>query len=663
MSIDMNQFHAVFFEESQEHLDEMEHLLLELNVVSPDGEMLNSIFRAAHSIKGGSGIFGFDALTSVTHIMESLLDKIRRGSMSITTDMVDLFLVSVDQLKDILRCYRANDELNWSGVHELTKKLELVTAGNDSGAHTSNASEEKTAYGFFSPVESKAEEESFGFFESVDGSGAAQMAPVQNESFGFFDDVAVAQAASPPIASPGEAIHDYFGFFEDVSSTVEQVKPENTLAPPVTAPALKVPLPEKSPVAIATTPIAVPKPKSSDAVSVESSSIRVDVSKVDQLINLVGEIVITQSMMSLLGKSLEGQLAEKFQAVASELERNTREIQEAVMSIRMLPVSFVFNRFPRVVRDLSSKLGKQIDLVIEGGETELDKGLTEKLVDPLTHLVRNSIDHGIEPADVRRERGKNPTGRVVLRAAQQGGNIVISISDDGGGLNRERILEKARENNIAVSENPKDEEVWQLIFAPGFSTAAAVTDVSGRGVGMDVVKRNVQSLGGRIDIESRTGQGATFTIHLPLTLAIVDGMCVSVGDQTFIIPLVHIVESMQPAFKDIETLAGDDQLLHVRNEYWPILPLYKIMQLQPQFTDVSKGIAVLIETNKYRFALFVDGLVGQQQVVIKSLEQHYKRVHGIAGATIMGDGSVALIVDVESLALNVNSIMNLATAV
>lgn len=424
-----------------------------------------------------------------------------------------------------------------------------------------------------------------------------------------------------------------------------------------------MPLPEKSPVAIATTPTALLKPKSSDAVSVESSSIRVDVSKVDQLINLVGEIVITQSMMSLLGKSLEGQLAEKFQAVASELERNTREIQEAVMSIRMLPVSFVFNRFPRVVRDLSSKLGKQIDLVIEGGETELDKGLTEKLVDPLTHLVRNSIDHGIEPADLRRERGKNPTGRVVLRAAQQGGNIVISISDDGGGLNRERILEKARENNIAVSENPKDEEVWQLIFAPGFSTAAAVTDVSGRGVGMDVVKRNVQSLGGRIDIESRAGQGATFTIHLPLTLAIVDGMCVSVGDQTFIIPLVHIVESMQPAFKDIKTLAGDDQLLHVRNEYWPILPLYKIMQLQPQFTDVSRGIAVLIETNKYRFALFVDGLVGQQQVVIKSLEQHYKRVHGIAGATIMGDGSVALIVDVESLALNVNSIMNLATAV
>jgi two-component system chemotaxis sensor kinase CheA len=655
MSIDMKQFHAVFFEESQEHLDEMEQLLLELDVTNPDSEMLNSIFRAAHSIKGGSGIFGFDALASVTHIMESLLDKIRQGKMAITKDMVDLFLISVDQLKDILRCYRTGDEINWAGVHELTKKLEVVTAGKSSGVAES---ENEEGYGFFTGFDQHAETESFGFFDEP-----SQSAAVQEEPFGFFDDN-TAQSASSSIPSPVQAINDYFGFFEDPSSTSTSTSTSISASPVPATQAFT-----------STTPIepsqqlqgceknsttSVPKIKSSETASVESSSIRVDVAKVDQLINLVGEIVITQSMMSLLGKSLEGALAEKFQTVANELERNTREIQEAVMSIRMLPVSFVFNRFPRVVRDLSNKLGKQIDLIIEGGETELDKGLTEKLVDPLTHLVRNSIDHGIESAERRTELGKNPTGKVVLRAAQQGGNIVISISDDGSGLNRERILDKARENNIPIGENPKDEEVWQLIFAPGFSTAAAVTDVSGRGVGMDVVRRNVQSLGGRIDIESRAGQGSTFTIHLPLTLAIVDGMCVSVGEQTFIVPLVHIVESMQPAAKDVKTLAGDDQLLHVRDEYWPILPLHKIMQLQPQFTDVSRGIAVLIETNKYRFALFVDGLVGQQQVVIKSLEQHYKRVQGIAGATIMGDGSVALIVDVESLALTVNSNMQLA---
>lgn len=658
MSIDMKQFHAVFFEESQEHLDVMEQLLLDLDVANPDGEMLNSIFRAAHSIKGGSGIFGFDALASVTHIMESLLDKIRQGKMAITIDMVDLFLNSVDQLKEILRCYRTGDELNWTCVYELTKKLELVTAGKTS---IPVEIENNDGYGFFSAIETEVEDEAFGFFDDPVSNDTEKTDLVQDDSFGFFDDIPAAESVPVAIPSPVQAIDDYFGFFEDPSpppAVVISAVVTDTPTPAIPMNPLKSAPQEES-----NSANPVPKVKNGDPVNVESSSIRVDVAKVDQLINLVGEIVITQSMMSLLGKSLEGSIAEKFQAVASELERNTREIQEAVMSIRMLPVSFVFNRFPRVVRDLSSKLGKQIDLIIEGGETELDKGLTEKLVDPLTHLVRNSIDHGIESADVRRELGKNPTGTVVLRAAQQGGNIVISIKDDGSGLNRERILEKARENGIAISDNPKDEEVWQLIFAPGFSTAAAVTDVSGRGVGMDVVKRNVQGLGGRIDIESRAGQGATFTIHLPLTLAIVDGMCVSVGEQTFIIPLVHIVESMQPASNDIKTLAGDDQLLHVRNEYWPILPLYKVMQLESQFTDVSKGIAVLIETNKHRFALFVDGLVGQQQVVIKSLEQHYKRVQGIAGATIMGDGSVALIVDVESLALSVNNNIQLATAV
>jgi len=680
MSIDMKQFHAVFFEESQEHLDEMEQLLLDLDLADPDPEMLNSIFRAAHSIKGGSGIFGFDALAGVTHIMESLLDKIRQGTMAITSEMVDLFLGSVDQLKEILRCYRTNDQLDWNQVQALTRKLELVTSGKTPAAQ--DAAEVKKGYGFFIDVEEKKKQpygffekpvvdDSFGFFEDEAESPASGKAQ-SDDGFGFFDDLPdpataieetfglfAEEAATEPKADDG------FGFFDDpapVESAPVQSAPSQSASAPTVQLAQEPDVARSTAVAPAATTAPV-KTKNAENVSVESTSIRVDVAKVDQLINLVGEIVITQSMMNLLGQSLEGALAEKFQTVANELERNTREIQEAVMSIRMLPVSFVFNRFPRVVRDLSSKLGKKIDLIIEGGETELDKGLTEKLVDPLTHLVRNSIDHGIEAEAVRVERGKNPTGTVVLRAAQQGGNIVISISDDGGGLNRERILEKARENNIPISDNPKDEEVWQLIFAPGFSTAATVTDVSGRGVGMDVVKRNVQSLGGRINIESRAGQGAVFTIHLPLTLAIVDGMCVSVGTQTFIVPLVNIVESMQPAAKDIKTLAADDQLLHVRNEYWPILPLYKVMQLESQFTDVSKGIAVLIETNKYRFALFVDGLVGQQQVVIKSLEQHYKRVQGIAGATIMGDGSVALILDVESLALAVNSTTQLAAAV
>ncbi len=589
MSIDMKQFHAVFFEESQEHLDDMEHLLIGMDLSQPNPEDLHSIFRAAHSIKGGSGIFGFDALGSLTHVLENLLDKLRQGQLQPTATLVDSCLQAVDLSKLLLQSYRQGDTPDWAGVQQMSERLE-AQAGKPSPVETQG-------YGFFVPLETTAEDAGYGFFDEPDA----------------------------PAADPG------YGFFEDPP-------------PPVSAevPAVAAPV-EKKPSSPGNKP-------QRDTESQESASIRVDVGKVDQLMNLVGEIVITQSMLNLLGKQFDGSLGEKFQTIAAELERNTRDIQEAVMSIRMLPVSFVFNRFPRVVRDLSQKLGKAIDLVIEGGETELDKGLTEKLVDPLTHLVRNSIDHGIEPEALRQSRGKPARGCVTLRAAQQGGAILIVVSDDGGGLDRERILTKAREKHIPIGDNPADEDVWQLIFAPGFSTASSITDVSGRGVGLDVVRRNVATLGGRIDIHSVPGEGTSFSIHLPLTLAIVDGMGVAVGDQTFIIPLVNIVECMQPAAADLKTLAGQDQLLWVRDQYWPLIPLYREMQLEPRVQDPASGIVVLIESSKRRFALFVDGLVGQQQVVIKSLEQHYRRIRGVAGATIMGDGSVALILDVESLA-------------
>ncbi len=633
MSIDMKQFHSVFFDESQEHLDEMEHLLLELNTENPDSEELNSIFRAAHSIKGGSGIFGFDALGSVTHIMESLLDNVRQRKLAINPQMVDLFLSSVDVLKGILTSYKSGNEIDWASANKICERLELVTQAKDVATVGDD-----DGFGFFAEQDELEVEDGFGFFSDP-------ILPTQEDAYGFFDDEITTSESVKPAATPKTAKKSK----NLTTKKIEQVELETTTHANVVEP---IPSANQETLKDTVETPTAAKVKAADGTANENSSIRVDVTKVDQLINLVGEIVITQSMLNLIGQSIEGALGEKFQSVAAELERNTREIQEAVMSIRMLPVSFVFNRFPRVVRDLSTKLGKSIDLIIEGGETELDKGLTEKLVDPLTHLVRNSIDHGIESAEVRKARGKKATGTVLLRAAQQGGSIVISISDDGGGLNRQRILEKAHEKSIAVGDAPSDADVWQLIFAPGFSTAAQITDVSGRGVGLDVVKRNVQSLGGRIDIESNEGVGATFTIRLPLTLAIVDGMCVSVGDQTFIIPLVNIVESMQPLEKDIKTLAGDDQLLMVRDQYWPILPLYKAMQLEPQFTEPHRGIAVLIEANKHRFALFVDALVGQQQVVIKSLEQHYKRVQGVAGATIMGDGSVALILDVESLSVS-----------
>ncbi len=664
MPIDMQQFHAVFFEESQEHLAEMEQLLLQVDPNNPDAEQLNSIFRAAHSIKGGSGIFGFDALGSVTHVMENLLDKLRQGQMQITNPMIDILLAGVDILKSILVSYIHRESIDWPAANKIIEAVERITneEGNklvsakssqddvygffeDALAESENSGEEES-YGFFNKPYLKSEEEAFGFFDDLPPAIATTAA---DDGYGFFDQNIT--QVNQPVSKKGEKLDESLGPLEPPSAAE---RTEDIPARPTQAPAESV---LKQAVGKSAPAKEGMRTKSPEVSSVESSTIRVDVTKVDQLINLVGEIVITQSMLSLIGKSISGALGEKFQMVAGELERNTREIQEAVMSIRMLPISFVFNRFPRVVRDLASKLGKTIDLVIEGGETELDKGLTEKLVDPLTHLVRNSIDHGIESADVRVTRGKPRTGKVVLRAAQKGGNIVISISDDGGGLNRERILAKAKERAIQIVDNPSDEDVWQLIFAPGFSTAEQITDVSGRGVGLDVVKRNVQFLGGRIDITSIEGQGASFTITLPLTLAIVDGMGVTVGAQAFIIPLVHIIESMQPAAKDVKTLVGDDQLLFVRDQYWPILPLHKIMQLEPDYSQVHQGIVVLVETAKHRFALFVDALVGQQQVVIKSLERHYKRVQGVAGATIMGDGSVALILDVESLIMEVSNEM------
>ncbi|MGL6124611.1 MAG: chemotaxis protein CheA, partial [Shewanella sp.] len=390
------------------------------------------------------------------------------------------------------------------------------------------------------------------------------------------------------------------------------------------------------------------------AASTQDSTLRVETSKIDTLVNLAGELVITQSMLTLIGNEMSGDLGERLKSALNELERNTREMQEAVMSVRMLPVSFVFNRFNRLVRDLSEQLGKNVNLVIEGGNTEIDKGMIEKLVDPLTHLVRNSLDHGIEKPEKRLAAGKSEVGVLSLKASQRGGNIVIAVHDNGAGLHRERIIQKARENGLQVADNSSDKQIWQLIFAAGFSTAEQVTDVSGRGVGMDVVRRNIESLGGRIDIESTEGQGSTFEIQLPLTLAIVDGMTVSVGNQIYILPLVHIIESIQPQTDQLKFLAKE-RLLKVREEYLPLLNLYQLMEIEPNAKSPEEGIVVLLESNHKRFGLCVDSLVGQQQVVIKSLEKHYRRIPGVSGATIMGDGNVALILDVESLALHIKN--------
>tara|TARA_Y100001001_G_scaffold77545_1_gene75436 strand:+ start:2192 stop:4384 length:2193 start_codon:yes stop_codon:yes gene_type:complete len=722
MSIDIEQFHGVFFDESDEHLDDMEQLLMSLDIESPDPEELNSIFRAAHSIKGGSGIFGFDALMNLTHVMENLLDKARNNELSITAEIVNVLLETLDVLKDTLNAYRDETPVPEDSIAQRIKILNEVingqitdTASDPSRApsvqneNTQNESVQDDSFGFFDDepgdpasdsddsfgffddeplnevsqeetIQSNSEDdEGFGFFDDALGESnltqetSTQKSVKEDEGFGFFDDEETLNTTDmSQTDKSGSAVagttktgeHQGFGFFEDapsasnINTSLESASgnnaqsantPSNTAT---TSSNVKAPTSGAAPTSTqAKTPS---KPPAKKSTARESASIRVDTTKIDAMVNLVGELVITQSMLSMIGQDVEGQVGERLQLAIDELQRNTREIQESVMSMRMLPLTATFNRFPRLVRDLAGKLGKQVELVLQGGSTEIDKSLIEKIVDPLTHLVRNSIDHGIETPEKRAAAGKPEKGTVILSAEQKGGSIIISIIDDGGGLHRDKILDKARSNGLAVSDDMPDSEVWQLIFQPGFSTAEAITDVSGRGVGMDVVRRNIESIGGRIDIESSAGEGSAFFIHLPLTLAIVDGMCVSVGKQIFVIPLLNIIESFQPTKQQLKTL-GNDTVLYIRDQYWPLVPLYDFMEVEGAALSPTEGIVVLLESSKKRFGILVDALVGQQQVVIKSLEEHYRKVAGIAGATIMGDGKVALIIDADSIATTYTS--------
>lgn len=672
MSVDMSQFYGVFFEESHEHLEEMEHMLMELSLDEPDIEELNSIFRAAHSIKGGSGVFGFDALTGLTHVMENILDLARNQELELTKVIVDQLLVTVDTLNQILYSYQNEEEIDWESIEKGTTALENLLKADDEVEQ--EKAEAEQGFGLFDNPITESEDEAFGFFEEVDENSSAKAAPEKEEGFGLFADEDETNKVKVASSDDDDGA---FGFFEEetapastqdvptseaktstakvseATKTKPEVVPTDTIASKTKTPEATKPSDAQEPTIKASTTKGKPS-RPAKTETKESTSIRVDTLKIDSLVNLVGELVITQSMIKIVGKDVHGETEEKLDGAINELSRNIREIQEAVMSMRMLPMSFAFNRFPRVVRDLAGKLEKEIELVIEGGATEIDKGLIEKLVDPLTHLIRNSIDHGIEMPAVRESCGKPKQGTVILGAEQRGGSIIITITDDGAGLNRDKILAKAMANGLDVSEDMPDDKVWPLIFEAGFSTAEAVTDVSGRGVGMDVVRRNIESIGGLVEIESTQGEGSVFRIRLPLTLAIVDGMCVSVADQTFVVPLTNIIESMQPSQEQLKTIQND-HLLWVRGEYWPLVALHQTMGIENAISNPTDAIVVLVETSRKRFGILVDSLEGQQQVVIKSLEQHYKRVSGVAGATIMGDGSVAMILDVESIATEVKT--------
>ena len=682
---DLSQFYQIFFEEAGENLDQMEHMLLNLNLETADDEELNGIFRCAHSVKGGAATFGFSDVAELTHQMESLLDKLRRHELAPNASMVDVLLESADASRSLLARHQNGGEGEPMETADLVKRISVLASGGAVAAAPAPARAAEPAPApkpAAAPAPALANGEraleiSFGpldrpdqadavqeLFRDIPGLGKISPLPSERDNVRTFrvetassdDDLldlfafhvsrdrisikaleveAPAAEAPAPAAAEGAEASGY-GFFDGSPGA-----PAAALAPAAVAPA--------SPAKPAAATAAAKAAPAGPVAQPEAATIRVAINKVDQLINLVGELVITQAMLAQNSRALDPAVYQQLLSGLADLDRNTRDLQESVMSIRMIPMSIVFSRFPRMLRDLAGKLGKKVDFVTQGEATELDKGLVEKITDPLTHLVRNSCDHGVEmPAD-RIKAGKSETGTITLSASHQGGSIVIEVRDDGRGLSREKILAKARERGLDVSDAMSDADVWQLIFAPGFSTAAVVTDVSGRGVGMDVVKKNIAALNGTVEIDSAEGYGMRVSVRLPLTLAIMDGMSVGVGEEVYILPLSSVVESFQVKADAVSTVGQGSQLVKVRDEYMPVIELEKVFQV-PRFDfEKSSDIMVVVEADGSRVALLVDELLGQQQVVVKNLESNYRKVPNVSGATILGDGKVALILDTGAL--------------
>ncbi len=706
MAIDLAQFHDAFFDESFEALDSMEAALLKLNLGAPEPELIGTIFRVAHSIKGGSATFGFSEVASFTHTCETLLDELRGNRMQVTRHITDLLLKSVDVMRDMLRSVQHKEPIDAQKVADLQFDLELAIVQKNQPAaaapvveapvaaapvveaasaapvaHAKPASAYRWRIHFRpypqlfvhgnDPLRMLRELAEIGDLTvKLDGHALPSLQDLDPESCYLAWELTVDTDATRDV------IDQVFDWAEgDCELKITEETPP-AVVQPVAQPAAVVaavamPVAEKAPEAPA------PEAKPSNVVNIseakasaepahapahpaaaespkaglsEGGSIRVSTEKIDELMNTVGELVITQSMLTQLGAKVTGVAAEQLRSGLATLERNVRELQESVMRVRMLPISFVFSRFPRMVRDLSQRLGKQVDLKMTGDQTELDKTVMEKIGDPLVHLVRNSVDHGIEMPDVRKAAGKTPNGTVFLEAYHKGGSITVEVGDDGGGLNKDRILKKARERNlIGPNDSLTDDQIYELIFMAGFSTAEQTTDISGRGVGMDVVRRNIKELGGTIEVRSTLGKGSRFIITLPLTLAIVDGQSVAVGTETYIVPLITIIESLQLKPGMVNRVAGQGEVFWFRDGYVPVVRLHEVFGIEPRTTQLHEGLIMVVEGEGRRVGLFVDDLLGQQQVVIKSLETNFRRVEGVSGATILGDGAVALILDVPGL--------------
>ncbi len=691
---DLSQFYQIFFEEAGENLDQMEQMLLNLNLETADDEELNGIFRCAHSVKGGAATFGFTDVAELTHQMESLLDRLRRHELQPTSAMVDVLLESADASRGLLARHQSGDGGEGPPTGDLVRRISELASGTAAATAPAPVAAAPVAPPpppkpaaapaapkvagarsleiKFGPLERPEQADAIPeLFRDIPGLGTIKALTAERSNIRVF---------AVETSSSDEDLLDLFAFHVSREHIVikenaadaggapaeaasADAAPSYADDPPPGAPL--APLPgfgffDGSPGAPTSVPAgggasgsakapAKTAPAANAAAQPEAATIRVAISKVDQLINLVGELVITQAMLAQNSRALDPAVYQQLLTGLADLDRNTRDLQESVMSIRMIPMSIVFSRFPRMLRDLASKLGKKVDFVTQGEATELDKGLVEKITDPLTHLVRNSCDHGVEMPAERIAAGKPETGTITLSASHQGGSIVIEVRDDGRGLSREKILNKARERGLDVSDQMSDADVWQLIFAPGFSTAAVVTDVSGRGVGMDVVKKNIAALNGTVEIDSSEGYGMKVSVRLPLTLAIMDGMSVGVGDEVYILPLSSVVESFQVKADAVSTVGQGSQLVKVRDEYMPVIELEKVFQIPRFDLEKSSDIMVVVEADGSRVALLVDELLGQQQVVVKNLESNYRKVPNVSGATILGDGKVALILDTGAL--------------
>jgi two-component system, chemotaxis family, sensor kinase CheA len=689
LDLEMEEIHKTFFEESFEGLDVMESSLLNLGV-NADRDTIATIFRAAHSIKGGAATFGFAEVANFTHGVETLLDEMRDAARPVTPDAVQLLLQSVDGLREMVKAVQTKQPVDAKRIALLADAIARLLARHPgqvpaplSAAPSVPAPASLPAA---LPPAGRSADAVPEFLRGgpgwvIDFQPNRDMLRTNNEPLRMFAELERLGALNATVdlgelpalsglqpdacylhwrlelagAIEKRQIEEVFDWV-DTSSTIHYRYYAGAGAPATggvepAAPVATAPI--ATPVPGAAAP--APSPGAPRGGSGDAGSIRVSTTKVDHLINLVGELVITQSMLSRFADGCSTDELEKLRDGLTQLTRNTRELQESVMQIRMLPISFAFNRFPRLVHDLSRKLGKRVELKLSGEGTELDKTVLEKIADPLVHLVRNALDHGLETPEVRLAAGKPVTGTIELAAFHEGGNIIIEVKDDGGGLNKVKILQRARERGlVAPDAELSDEQIHNLIFAAGFSTAEIVSDVSGRGVGMDVVRRNIQDLGGVVQISSVDGRGSTIRIRLPLTLAILDGQLVRIGAETYVISLVAIVETIQAQRDRLNVVPGGTELFRLRDEYIPVVRLYEMFGIEPGSRTIEDGLLVVVEAEGRRFGVLVDDLLAQQQVVIKSLETNYRQVAGVAGATILGDGTVALIIDVPGLVLAFN---------